>query len=206
MSDTQQAPDWWLASDGKWYPPQGTDQPLTPSPQESRSQARLRKGQAKLRTNVQPFLEPGEQLQAVFVSQTGPSPGHIGLASNLQRYWMVAVTDRNILVCPMGVKGAVTRLQRAAIEMPDMPSHSSSFPVTIGETRHWVAREQFEVVSAANEILRAGSTPGAPEQDAAAAQAAWYPDPTRRHELRYWDGRSWSANVSDQGTQSTDPI
>lgn len=22
MSDTQQGPDWWLASDGKWYPPQ----------------------------------------------------------------------------------------------------------------------------------------------------------------------------------------
>lgn len=23
MSDHQQGPGWWLASDGKWYPPQG---------------------------------------------------------------------------------------------------------------------------------------------------------------------------------------
>lgn len=205
MSDTQRAPDWWLASDGRWYPPQGGGTPLTPLPQESRSEARLRKGQAKLRTNVQPFLEPGEQLQAVFVSQTGPSPGQLGLAANLQRYWMVAVTDRNVMVCPMGVKGAVARLPRAAIDMPDAPGHSY-FLVTIGGKRHWVASEQFRVVAAANELLRAGSTLTAPDQEATSAQAAWYPDPTRRHELRFWDGRSWSAYVADQGTQSTDPV
>lgn len=26
MSDHQQGPGWWLASDGKWYPPQGVRQ------------------------------------------------------------------------------------------------------------------------------------------------------------------------------------
>ena len=26
MSDTSQGPGWWLASDGKWYPPQSTEQ------------------------------------------------------------------------------------------------------------------------------------------------------------------------------------
>lgn len=30
MSDTQQGPEWWLASDGKWYPPQ--DAAATPPP------------------------------------------------------------------------------------------------------------------------------------------------------------------------------
>jgi hypothetical protein len=33
----------------------------------------------------------------------------------------------------------------------------------------------------------------------------WYPDPSHAHELRYWDGRSWTEHVSDAGTQSTDP-
>ncbi len=217
MSDTQQTPDWWLASDGKWYPPQGSGQPLAPPPQESRSQAKLRKGQAKLHRDLQPFLEPGEQLQAAFISETGPGPGHIGLAANLQRYWMVGVTDRNILLCPFGRRGSATRLPRTVIEMPDAPSHSSSFPVTIDETRHWVAREQYNIVFAANEYLRATqaapaggeateSTVGTPTQQATAEQAAWYTDPTRRHELRYWDGQSWGASVSDQGAQSTDPI
>ncbi len=36
--------------------------------------------------------------------------------------------------------------------------------------------------------------------------AGWHPDPTRRHQLRYWDGASWSDQVADQGQQATDPI
>ena len=36
--------------------------------------------------------------------------------------------------------------------------------------------------------------------------AAWHPDPTGRHELRYWDGSDWSPHVSDNGIQGTDPL
>ncbi|WP_418062382.1 AIM24 family protein [Pimelobacter simplex] len=36
--------------------------------------------------------------------------------------------------------------------------------------------------------------------------AAWHPDPTGRHELRYWDGAQWTDHVSDQGVQSTSPL
>ncbi len=36
--------------------------------------------------------------------------------------------------------------------------------------------------------------------------AAWHPDPTGRHELRYWDGTQWSEHVSDGGMQSTSPL
>lgn len=36
--------------------------------------------------------------------------------------------------------------------------------------------------------------------------AAWHPDPTGRHELRYWDGTQWTEHVSDQGVQSTSPV
>jgi len=36
--------------------------------------------------------------------------------------------------------------------------------------------------------------------------AEWKADPTRRHELRYWDGTNWTEHVSDGGTQSTDPV
>ncbi|HWI43239.1 MAG TPA: AIM24 family protein [Nocardioides sp.] len=36
--------------------------------------------------------------------------------------------------------------------------------------------------------------------------AAWQPDPTGRHELRYWDGTQWTDHVSDQGTQSVSPL
>ncbi len=36
--------------------------------------------------------------------------------------------------------------------------------------------------------------------------AAWHPDPTGRHELRYWDGTQWTEHVSDGGVQSVSPL
>ena len=36
--------------------------------------------------------------------------------------------------------------------------------------------------------------------------AGWYPDPTQRHEHRYYDGTEWTDHVSDQGVASTDPL
>ena len=38
------------------------------------------------------------------------------------------------------------------------------------------------------------------------APAAWLADPTGRHQLRYWDGNSWTDHVSDSGVQGTDPV
>jgi uncharacterized protein YxjI len=38
----------------------------------------------------------------------------------------------------------------------------------------------------------------APERD-------WLPDPTKRHQYRYWDGSAWTEHVADNGVQSTDP-
>jgi len=36
--------------------------------------------------------------------------------------------------------------------------------------------------------------------------ANWYPDPTGRHQLRYWDGNAWTDHVSNSGVQTTDPV
>ncbi|MFN7148179.1 MAG: DUF2510 domain-containing protein [Microthrixaceae bacterium] len=34
----------------------------------------------------------------------------------------------------------------------------------------------------------------------------WYPDPTGRHEQRYWDGSVWTDAVVSRGQPGTDPI
>jgi hypothetical protein len=34
----------------------------------------------------------------------------------------------------------------------------------------------------------------------------WFPDPHGRHQQRYWDGSTWTANVADGGATSTDPV
>ena len=35
--------------------------------------------------------------------------------------------------------------------------------------------------------------------------AGWYPDPSGRFELRYWDGNAWSEHAARQGQMYTDP-
>lgn len=35
-----------------------------------------------------------------------------------------------------------------------------------------------------------------------ATDAGWFADPSGAHELRYWDGTSWTEDVSDAGNQS----
>lgn len=55
----------------------------------------------KLAARVQPYLEPGEQVQQVFMAQTGPHPFTLLLLyvfAFWMRYRIVAVTDRAILV------------------------------------------------------------------------------------------------------------
>ena len=39
----------------------------------------------------------------------------------------------------------------------------------------------------------------------AVAPAAWYPEPSGRFELRYWNGSAWTEHVSRSGQQFTDP-
>ena len=48
--------------------------------------------------------------------------------------------------------------------------------------------------------------PAAPAPAAVAAAASWHPDPSGRHEMRYWDGSAWTEHVSDQGVGGVDPM
>lgn len=53
---------------------------------------------------------------------------------------------------------------------------------------------------------RAASNPqvgGRPTSGMAAE--GWRPDPTTRHELRYWNGAAWTEDVSDAGATGVDP-
>ncbi|MEX0868680.1 MAG: DUF805 domain-containing protein [Nitriliruptoraceae bacterium] len=38
------------------------------------------------------------------------------------------------------------------------------------------------------------------------APAAWYRDPTGRHQYRYFDGRAWTAHVANDGVTATDAL
>jgi uncharacterized membrane protein YhaH (DUF805 family) len=49
----------------------------------------------------------------------------------------------------------------------------------------------------------AGDAPTAP---AASPAAGWYPDPTGRHQVRYWDAARWTEHVSDNGVAGVDAL
>jgi hypothetical protein len=41
--------------------------------------------------------------------------------------------------------------------------------------------------------------------EASSTQPSWHPDPSGRHETRWWDGTRWTEHVQDQGRPSLDP-
>jgi hypothetical protein len=51
--------------------------------------------------------------------------------------------------------------------------------------------------------VRSGSRPVEPST---ALGGRWVADPTRRHQLRWWDGQAWSPSVSDNGVLGHDPM
>jgi hypothetical protein len=54
--------------------------------------------------------------------------------------------------------------------------------------------------------LTQGETSSLTVSAAPLADAGWRADPSGRHELRYWDGASWTGNVSDNGERGVDPL
>ncbi|MDZ4654996.1 MAG: DUF805 domain-containing protein [Coriobacteriia bacterium] len=53
-----------------------------------------------------------------------------------------------------------------------------------------------------------GSDPKAPAMGYAppGPPAGWLPDPTGRHQFRYWDSTQWTSSVSDNGVASVDNL
>lgn len=51
----------------------------------------------------------------------------------------------------------------------------------------------------------AGSTPATLAQPTNPA-AGWYSDPAGHHQLRYWNGSTWTEHISDNGTPGTDTL
>lgn len=112
----------------------------------------------KLRERVQPHLEPGEQIQAVFMAQTGPTPwlaGAIGavIYMFIAKYKVVAVTDRAIVMLKAGAfspskpKEVLARLPRTRIGKPEAKVWGK---IELGGERHWVHRRFFGDIEAAD--------------------------------------------------------
>jgi hypothetical protein len=112
----------------------------------------------KLQARIQPFLEPGEQVQQVFVAQSGPNPNLMFLTYLVMffnKYWVVAVTDRAVLLLrasrwqPAAPKELAARLPRQTQIGPVSGAlwSRTSLP---GDKPIWVHRRFYGDVRAAD--------------------------------------------------------
>src|SRR4051812_5783468 len=61
------------------------------------------------------------------------------------------------------------------------------------------------VVATDTAFIEAATVEPTPAAAASAVPAGWHPDPSKRYEMRYWDGEKWTEYVSSQGQTYTDP-
>jgi hypothetical protein len=117
----------------------------------------------RLVERLQPCLEPGEQVQQVFMVQTGPNPNWI-FATTLVlftvRYYYVAVTDRAIVVLEPRRKSAapkppVARLPRQLVMGPAKGRWAGPLYLTPDGKKAWVRRRFHKDINAADEQLQA---------------------------------------------------
>lgn len=120
----------------------------------------------KLVERAQPYLEPGEQVQAVFTAQTGPSPYWVLLSSWIvifsAGYSVVVVTDRAIVVlrasrwAPSKPKALRMRGPRAVWLGPV----SGLWDHIMLDRRYWVHKRFHKDVMAADQALYAMQSQG----------------------------------------------
>ena len=114
----------------------------------------------KLAQRATPFLEPGEQIQSVFLAQSGASPYWSFLSAWIviitAGYATVVVTDRAIVVLRNGrLLGSVAKSLIARLPRQPMDSPSGLWgQVHLGGTRYWVHKRFHKDVAAASAVIQ----------------------------------------------------
>jgi hypothetical protein len=120
----------------------------------------------KLAQRAAPFLEPGEQIQAVFIGQSGASPYWSLLSTWIvlltRGYVTVVPTDRAIVVLRNG-RLASTTPKTLLARLPRQPMEEPSGlwgRLRLGGARYWVHRRFHKDIRAANAVILGGAPRG----------------------------------------------
>lgn len=115
----------------------------------------------KLAERARPHLEPGEQIQSIFLAQGGPSPYWILLSNWIvifgAKYRIVVVTDRAIVLLRAG-RIASTKPKKVELRWQRnvwLGQLSGLWGQVTLDRRYWVHKRFHKDVAAADEALRA---------------------------------------------------
>jgi hypothetical protein len=118
----------------------------------------------KLAARVQPLLEPGEQVQAVFITQTGPSPYWVLVTTLIffaVKRRIIVATDRAIVVVRAGAMSGTSAKQVMA-RLPRGtrlgPASGMWAKISVNGEQQWV-HKRFH-----GDIARADAAAGAAAQ------------------------------------------
>lgn len=96
-------------------------------------------------------------------------------------------------------------VRRAAIAGSVTSTAASVAPTAVSPTPAAVSTPSPTPVSQPAATVATSTASTTSSVGDAVAPAAWYPDPSGRYELRYWNGSAWTEHVSRNGQQFTDP-
>jgi hypothetical protein len=120
----------------------------------------------KLTQRAVPFLEPGEQIQAIFIAQSGAAPYWSFLSTwfvlLVRGYVTVVATDRAIVVLRNGwLTSARPRSLQARLPRQPMAEPSCLWArLELDGTRYWLHRRFYKDVRAANAAILGGAPTG----------------------------------------------
>lgn len=115
-------------------------------------------------------------LQGMTVCTADPATGHIHLSTGMTMMTWGENLGVSVRPTPSGVEVTITSSLKFGLV--DWGKNGEN----IGNLFH-----------------RIGTLSGAPA-------GAWHPDPSGRHQLRWWDGARWTESVSDAGHVSSDVL
>jgi len=151
-----------------------------------------------------PELQDREMDNVVFVESDSPDDNFI---TNL--------TDQDVSVACKSMWGASQfSLRPGETTRMTFGVSAGAFPLgeysyddlkyDVGEGDKWEVRSEDGQLVMVNVGRWASEAETRPENTT--APAAWYADPSGRHQFRYWDGADWTPSVADDGRTSVDAL
>ena len=144
-------------------------------------------------------------LEYAALTSTDPSElARLMTERSAQGWEILQIVSTGSQVTAFVRRAAVTASMNAASSTASTPAASTSASTTATTTASTSASFPSTASTSASTPVTAQASTASSVGDAV-APAAWYPDPSGRYELRYWNGSAWTEHVSRNGQQFTDP-